>query len=132
MLRVVRETLEVSSPEIGDVEILLLARMFGVSFEVAARRCEDLELLPSGGATSLTAQLKKDYGNPEQRAEKLGLPDRAKTTFPAVSKNLVAAIIEKVRSGEKSVGWASDNFGLSIGDIYAANAALGEHRELRH
>lgn len=72
-LQQVRKTLGVTNPAIGDIEILYLSRFYGVSFEVAARRCEDLGLLPSGGAKSLADHLRDNFGGPEKRAEALGL-----------------------------------------------------------
>src|SRR5205807_1927125 len=41
-LKKVREVAKSSGNELGDVEILYFARIFGVSFLAAARRCEDL------------------------------------------------------------------------------------------
>jgi Zn-dependent peptidase ImmA (M78 family) len=121
-LKKIRELFKIKSSAIGDVEILVLARMFGVSFEVAARRCEDLELLPAGVAASLTAILRKEFGNPERRANELGLPPRPEINIPKVSDNLIATIVERVNAGDVSVGWASDRFGLSVSEIYAAHA----------
>lgn len=126
----IREILAVSSDELGDLEILLLARFFGVSFEVAARRCEDLELLPEGGARSLYEQLVKDHRNPERRADSVGLPARPPVTLPTVSKNLLKAAIEKIEAGEVSIGWVASAFGLSIKQINTAHAELA--REVRH
>lgn len=122
MLKNVREILNVTAPSIGDIEILLLARFYGVSFEVAARRCEYLELLPSGGAQSLLEEIKKNHTNPERRADEAGLPDRAPIEIPILSENILNALIEKLDDGSVSVGWAADRFGLSINDIYAAHA----------
>ena len=44
----IREQHHLHEDQIGDIEILYLAQIFGVSFQVAAKRCEDLDLLPSG------------------------------------------------------------------------------------
>lgn len=126
----IREILAISSDALGDLEILLLARFFGVSFEVAARRCEDLELLPSGGARSLQEQLVQDYRNPERRADAVGLPARPQVSLPAVSQNLLKAIVAKIEGGDVSIGWAANAFGLSVGQINAAHAELT--REVRH
>jgi Zn-dependent peptidase ImmA (M78 family) len=123
-LRKIRELFHVTSPSIGDVEILWLSRFFGVSFAVAARRCEDLELLPPGGAVALTSRLKKDFGSPERRAEELGLPPRAEVRIPRISSNLMSAIVRKIDSGEISIGWAAERFGLSIDELYKAHGEL--------
>lgn len=109
---------------VGDVELLYLARIYGVSFAAAARRCEDLGLLPRGGANSLDQKLKEDFESAEQRAEKLGLPPRAKIVFPLLPAALLKKAVDRIRHGELSVGRASMILGLSIGDLVAANAPL--------
>ncbi|MEJ0022788.1 MAG: ImmA/IrrE family metallo-endopeptidase [Alphaproteobacteria bacterium] len=126
----IRQLLNVGGDKIGDIELLLLARIFGVSFEVAARRCEDLELLPTGAARSFLEQIKQDYGNPEKRADAVGLPARPPISLPPLSSNLLEAIVRKVRSGEQSIGWGRRSFAVSIDTINAANAEM--RREVHH
>jgi Zn-dependent peptidase ImmA (M78 family)/transcriptional regulator with XRE-family HTH domain len=128
----IRSTLNIESPMLGDVEILLLARIFGVSFETAARRCEDLDLLPEGGALSLADQLKKDFGNPEKRATELGLPPRPDIRIPKISHNLVTAAVQRIQSGEFSAGWVADHLGISVGELFATHAELTHGNQLRH
>ena len=127
-LKAIREALNVTSAHIGDIQILYLARFFGVSFDVAARRCEQLELLPEGGAFSLSDALRKDYGNPEKRAEQLGLPPRPQITIPRISDNLLQPLVRKIAADEVSIGWAAERFGLSIDEIYEANVRLARER----
>jgi Zn-dependent peptidase ImmA (M78 family) len=122
-ISVTRSQLEIPvTAPLGDIEILLLARFYGVSFEVAANRCEDLELLPKGGAISLAEHLKKNHKSPEKRAEELGLPSRTPIEFPIISSNLANAIHRNVASGEVSLGWASEQFDVSISQIMALTA----------
>lgn len=109
------------SADLGDLELLWLSRIYGVSFYAAARRCEDLRLLPRGGAASLDSLLRKKFGSPEKRAEELGLPDRPQIRFPAVPEPLLASAIEKVRSGELSIGRASEVLGLTVSDLMKVN-----------
>jgi len=125
-LQTIRDHFQIRSPVIGDLEILFVARYFGVSFDVAARRCEELELLPPGGAASLVDKLQKEYGSSEKRADAIGLPVRPPIPFPAVSKRLGEAIGDAIDRGEVSIGWAADRFGLSLGEILAAHAATDE------
>jgi len=125
-LQTIREHYRIKSPVVGDIEILLVARYFGVSFDVAARRCEELELLPVGGAYSLAERLKKEFGSAEKRADALGLPSRPPLKFPPVSPQLATAISYAINTGEVSIGWAADRLGLSLGEILAANARSGE------
>jgi Zn-dependent peptidase ImmA (M78 family) len=108
--------------QIGDVELLYLSRIFGVSFEVAARRCEDLGLLLRGGARSLYEYLRKEYGSPEKRAEALGLPPRPEIEFPPVPPHLIERAVRRIRAGDISVGRASQILNLSIPDILQLNA----------
>lgn len=110
-----------SSDKLTDLELLLLARFYGVSFDVAARRCEDLGLLPAGMGQAISTRLSKEYGSPEKRADLLGLPARPAIPFPAVSPALAEALTHGIALGEVSIGWAADRFGLSIGEIMASN-----------
>jgi len=108
--------------EIGDLDILLLAQIYGVSFYVAAKRCETLELLPKGGAASLTDVITKKYGSPEKRAQQANLPPRPPLEFPRVPDALLSATLSRVRSGDLSIGKASSVLGLSIADVLLANS----------
>lgn len=120
-LHAFREHYDVSSINLTDLELLLLARFYGVSFEVAARRCEDLGLLPAGVAHGLADMLRKDFGSPEKRADELQLPARPEVKFPAISAALAEALSEKINLGEVSIGWAADRLGFTLGEILAAN-----------
>lgn len=131
-LREIRKTLGVKHDQIGDVELLYLARFYGVSFDVAARRAESLDLLPSGGAASLTEHLIKTSRSPERRAADLGLPDRLSVDFPRVSLNLLEAAVKKIDDGTISTGWVTDRFNCTINDVYAARAALEARRGYHH
>jgi Zn-dependent peptidase ImmA (M78 family) len=120
-LRAFKEYYELPADGLSDFEILLLARFFGVSFDVAARRLEDLEIMPRGAGYSLSQRLKKEFGSPEKRADELGVPPRRKIEIPALSGELAEAVSRKINIGEVSLGWAADRLGLSIGEIMAAN-----------
>lgn len=123
-LKTFRDYYRIDSENITDFEILLLARFYGVSFEVAGRRCEDLEILPRGVTHTLSQQLKKDYGSPEKRADYLKIPPRANIDIPVISGELANALNRKISIGEVSVGWATDRLGLSIGELLASHAKL--------
>jgi Zn-dependent peptidase ImmA (M78 family) len=120
-LRTIRARGRITGDQIGDIEIGYLARIFGLSFWAAARRCEDLDLLPHGGAYALNRELIDRYGSAEKRGDELGLPDRADIVFPPIPKVLLDAAVSSVRSGEISVGKAANMLGLSISDLFAAN-----------
>ncbi len=130
-LKTIREMYKIEAEEIGDIELLVLARMYGVSFEVAAHRCEDLELLPIGGARSIYEHLRKHHKSPEKRAAQLDLPERNVPYIPNISPNLLNLVVEKINAGEVSLGWASDRLGLSIDEIYSWHAQVGDN-ELPH
>jgi Zn-dependent peptidase ImmA (M78 family) len=121
-LKKIREMQSGSDEVLGDLEILLLSRIYGVSFYAAAKRCEDLGLVPKGGAISLNEALKKKYGSAEKRADAANLPPRATVRFPKMPPALLKAATEKVRTGEISIGKASSILGLSIADLLTANA----------
>lgn len=121
-LNKIRQMQQAPEAGLGDLELLLLSRIYGVSFYAAARRCEDLGLLPSGGAASLNETLLKEYGSAEKRAEAANLPRRAKLVFPPIPSALLKAASRRVRSGEMSIGKASSILGLSIADFLTVNA----------
>ena len=123
-LNTARETLNIDSETVGDIEILLLARYFGVSFDVAARRCEDLSLIPQGGAWAMAQQLKKEFGSPEKRADNAGLPPRQEIEFPKISESLLSTVVDGIGRGDVSAGWATSKFGLSVGELYFEHAKL--------
>lgn len=115
-LKKIREHFHITG-DLGDIEILYLCRIYGVSFEVAARRCEDLDLLPRGGAISLYEKLKESHESPEKRAKELGIQERPPIEFPKVSPKLIAAAIDKINTGEVSLGKASEILSMPINEI---------------
>ena len=121
-LQNIRSHLGAKGDSIGDIEVIYLARFFGVSFDVAAIRCEQLGLLPSGGARSMKAFLDKEYGSPEKRASKIGAPDRPKINFSVTNPLLTNKCLEAIRDGEISLGSAADLLDLSANEILKLNA----------
>ncbi|WP_369027251.1 helix-turn-helix domain-containing protein [Qipengyuania sp. RANM35] len=125
-LRSLRRQLGIMQHEkLGDIEILYLAIFFGLSFDAAAMRCENLGLLPEGGAFSLSNHIKKNHGSPEKRAASLGLPKRQPIEFPRLSGLLLSKIEEALSLGDVSSGWVSENFDISISQL------LDLHRQRR-
>lgn len=122
-LKKIREFTNNQSDTIGDVELLYLCRLYGVSFESAAMRLEDLTILPKGSSYSISVEIKKRYGSPEKRAEELGLPPRIKVEFPKVSPTLLSNAIDKIREGQMSIGKASEILSISIKEILAKNVS---------
>jgi Zn-dependent peptidase ImmA (M78 family) len=123
VLKKVRDIASVGEAPLGDIELLYLSRIFGVSFEAAARRCEDLKLLPVGGAASLNDELKRRFGSAEKRAEAVELPPRPEIRFSQVPDHLLRAAVERVKAGELSAGKAAAILGISIADLVSANAS---------
>jgi Zn-dependent peptidase ImmA (M78 family) len=115
-LKKIREHFHITG-ELGDIELLYLSRIYGVSFEVAGKRCEDLDLLPSGGAISLYEKLKAEHESPEKRAKEIGIQQRPNIEFPRVSSNLIYSAIKKINSGEVSLGKASEILSMPIHEI---------------
>jgi len=108
--------------QLGDIEVLLLARLFGVSFQVAAQRCEDLGLLPAGGARSLYDYVRRHHRSPEKRADEAGLPARAELQFPPIPSGLLRAAIQQIHDGTVSIGRAAGLLEMQIRDLMTANA----------
>jgi Zn-dependent peptidase ImmA (M78 family) len=92
----IRKQFNLSGP-IGDIELLYLSRVFGVSFLVIAKRCERLGLLPEGGAVTLYKILAKEFGGPELRADMLQLPPRPTIDITSVPQSVPAAIQQRTR-----------------------------------
>ena len=123
-LKKIRELAKIEQDQIGDIELIFLSRIFGTSFQVAARRCEDLKVLPRGGAHALYEKIRKEYGSPEKRAQDLKLPPRPEIDFPIVPERLLISAIERIKSGAISIGKASAILGISISDIVSAHARV--------
>jgi len=123
-LQTFRHHYAVQSNNVTDLEVLLLSRFYGVSFDVAARRCEDLKLLPRGAGAAISQQLRKRFGSPEKRAEQLGLPPRQPVRLPPVSAHIAAAVSASIRRGDVSIGWVTDRLGLSIGEVLTINSEV--------
>lgn len=121
-LRKVREVAGTLDRDVGDLEINYLARIYGVSFWAAARRCEGLGFIPNGGAASLNDHLIKQYGSAEKRAEKAGLPPRPELFFPPVPSTLLRTAVDQIRRGDLSLGRAAALLELSISDIMTFNS----------
>jgi len=117
-LHELREQLGIGKDEqLGDIEILYMAIFFGLSFDATAMRCENLGLLPKGGAFSLSSHVKKNHGSPEKRAVSLGLPERPELYFPQLGGLLLDNIEQAISLGDVSSGWVSENFDISISQL---------------
>lgn len=119
-LKLIREQHRVSGP-LGDIEISYLARIFGVSFEVAGRRCEQLDLLPEFGARVLYDRICKEHKNPERRADEAGLLPRGELTFPP-PKHLLNLVSRRIRAGDISIGRAAEVLHVSLSQLLSANS----------
>lgn len=121
-LKKIREIIKnTDSESVGDIEILYLANIYGVSFEVAGYRLEKLGLLPVGGTSALAQHIRKGYGSPEKRAEAAGLPARPDFKIPQVPVSIVQSAISKISSGDFSLGFVREKLELPIKSLMAAN-----------
>lgn len=101
-----RKQLKISGP-IGDIELLYLSRIFGVSFLVMAKRCEQAALLPEGGAVALYRALVEQFGGPERRADMLSLPPRREVDIPPVPESIQIATIQSIKNETAAMRQAS-------------------------
>jgi Zn-dependent peptidase ImmA (M78 family) len=120
----IRNQLKTQRTELGDIEILYLAHVFGTSFQVAARRCEDLQLIQRGAGWALYENLRQNYGNPEKRAREVGMPPRTQITFPPAPPVIIEAMLRAIRRGELSVGKAADLLEIPLADVHTLNTLL--------
>lgn len=95
-LKQIRALLGVTFDGIGEVELLYLSRVFGVSFLAAGKRCERARLLPRGGAATLEKFVIQKFGGAEQRASALDLPPRVPMDITALPKLGDLQIIPRV------------------------------------
>jgi Zn-dependent peptidase ImmA (M78 family) len=102
-LKEVRKLIRVSSGPIGDIELLYVARIFGVGFFELARRCERADLLPRGGACALYQFLVEKFGGPEARANSLQLPPRPLESILPIPSSILHAIVNRIRNGSISI-----------------------------
>ena len=122
-LKAVREQLGISRKPLGAIEISWIAHLFHVSFEVAARRFETLELLQPSGARAFYQKLEDDYTNPEKFAATIDIPRRPNLLIET-SPALMAAAAAKVRSGSLSIGKAAELLNVPISNLVVANADI--------
>lgn len=111
---------------IGDIEILYIARFYGVSFDVAAYRLENIDLIPEGASYSLSKRLKEDYGSPEKRADFLGIPPRDKINFNIYPDFLIESILENINKGFFSIEKVSEKLSIPVNEILNLNAYFGK------
>lgn len=120
-----RELLGVPDKEpLGDLELIFLSRVFGVSFNVAGRRCEDLGLIERGTTISLYERIKKEHKSPEKRGDAAGLPARPPVDFPRLPSRLVKRALEQVRAGGLSAGRAASALGVTVQQLMDANSRM--------
>jgi Zn-dependent peptidase ImmA (M78 family) len=116
-LQEIRKLLKVSSSPIGDIELLYLSRIFGVSFLEIGRRCERAQLIPNGGAAALYQFLVDNFGGPEARAKDLELPARPTVQVAPMPWSIVSEIANRIRSGEMSLERASLELGYPTANL---------------
>lgn len=103
-LKVFRKRNNATSDSISDLEVAFLARFFDVNFQVAARRCEELRLIPHGGSNALYRSVISRYKSPEELADRIGVPRRPSYSWSFGTEKVIAAAREQVISGSISVG----------------------------
>lgn len=110
---------------IADLEVLLASQYFGVSFEAAAMRCEQLGLLPGGGARSMYQAVCKQYKNPELRGNRIGAERRELPIFPvAASTNVLFAMFRAIEEGEISSSRAANSLGIDLPKLLDLHSQL--------
>jgi Zn-dependent peptidase ImmA (M78 family) len=126
MIQKIREVYQIK-PESGlsDIEILHLSRFYGVSFDVAAYRCELLKLIPSGGAYSLSQKIKEDFVSAEKRADLIGVPARASIFFPSIPNFILDQAIRLIEDGKFSIGKIAEMLSISINAITEYHSKIG-------
>ncbi|WP_082761555.1 XRE family transcriptional regulator [Burkholderia savannae] len=122
-LKAIREQLAISKKPLGAIEIAWIAHLFHVSFEVAARRFESLDLLNPNGARALCQKIKDDFGNPEKFAASVDIPPRPDLSVET-SSALLHTASKMISSGNLSIGKAADLLNVPISALVVANASI--------
>jgi Zn-dependent peptidase ImmA (M78 family) len=104
----VRRLLNVTGRSIGDVELLHLARIFGVPFLAIAKGCERAGMLPRGSALTLDRFLTVKFGGAERRAQLLDLPAPPAVQIPSLPTPLKSIIRSGAENGLISTEQAVD------------------------
>jgi len=112
-----RDAYELRDKNISDVEIMFLARFFGVSFQVAGRRLEDLGVLPRGAGQSLYDVVIKNFKSPEKFAEEIGLPPREDYDWLSANRRVARESHSVIANGGISVGRLAELIDLPINDV---------------
>ena len=110
----IRRLLRATQNALGDVELLYLARIFGVDFKRMAKRCERLELLPVGGAAALDNYLLEKFGGAEARAGLIELPERPRVKINSIPRTVFEATFRSIRNGATSTDQALAVWGPSF------------------
>ncbi|OMI18924.1 MULTISPECIES: ImmA/IrrE family metallo-endopeptidase [Leptospira] len=106
---------------IGDIEILFIARLYGVSFEVTGYRLEKLRMLRKGSTAALLETLKKNSVSPEKRADSIGLPPRNEFRVEKYPKFLFDEAIDAIRKGDYSIGYIAELLDLTVSELQIKN-----------
>lgn len=110
---------------IADLEVLFASQYFGVSFEAAAMRCEQLGLLPSGGAHSMYRAVCKQHKSPELRGNRIGAKRLMLPIFPvAASTNVLFALFRAIEEGEISSSRAAKSLGINLPQLLDLHSQL--------
>jgi len=130
-LKQIRKTLRTTQPALGDIELLYLARIFGVNFVSACRRCERLGLLPPGGGAALLAHLRERFGSVEAREKQLELPPATQINVPSPAACALQWLHGSIKTGvisidEIAAATAAD--ANLLGSMYAVGRAFDEFR----
>jgi len=111
----VRDSFQIDpQTRLSDIEIVHLARFYGVSFDVAAFRCETLSLLPKGGAYTLSQKIREDFGSAEKRADFLGVAPREPLYFPPAPNFVLDKAVSLIEEEKYSIGKIADLLSIPV------------------
>ncbi|MBY5313358.1 ImmA/IrrE family metallo-endopeptidase [Rhizobium leguminosarum] len=82
--------------------IASVARKFGTSFSVAARRCENLDLIDPGAASKLEGAVKKNYKSAEIFADSVDIPRRPNVDWKQPANDIIKKLDNLFISGDLS------------------------------
>lgn len=117
VLQSLREKFNITNDDISDLEIALIGQTFGVNFQVAGRRLEDLKLLERGSSASLYSSIRKRFKSPDELLRALGFLTPEKQKWDDAKKIIVRSCRTAVINGEASIGRISEVLDMRLIDV---------------
>lgn len=117
LLTAVKNAFKIAPDSISSIEIAYVSRFFGLSFEAAGHRLEQLGIVDRGTTRSLQSEIRTRFESPESYMK--GLPmQRNYAEIPVLSERLRKELSKLIWNGDLSASRIANTFGYTVGDLY--------------